>query len=304
RIRRMSATIESEADFARMKGDRGKYDDVLGLMEKMKETKLRDEEAKQYRHVPSFLSPRFWGREDALNAIEQVLAPTKASTRLKSFALYGMGGVGKTQIALQYAQRHRGLYKVILWVAADNVINMGQTFRDIAKLLRLSQTEQGLQDTNGCMLKVKGFLTDTSDPWLLIFDNADNLEVLRHAWPTNGEGSILLTTRDPSAVHSPASHGFQVVPFDDTEGSEVLLHLVGLDSSASPNREKAIAITKALGGLPLALTQISGFIVQRKMPLEGFLPLYKRNASKIDARKTGISDYEHTLSTVWDMSLR
>jgi hypothetical protein len=143
-----------------------------------------------------------------------------------------------------------------------------------------------------------------ADPWLLMFDNADNLEVLRHAWPTNGEGSVLLTTRDASAIHSPASKGFQVVPFNETDGSEVLLSLVGLDSNSELNREKAIAITKTLGGLPLALTQIGGFIVQRKLPLENFLPLYERNASKIDTRKTGISDYEYTLGTVWEMSMK
>ena len=140
-------------------------------------------------------------------------------------------------------------------------------------------------------------------PWLLIFDNADDLEVLRHVWPANGQGSILLTTRDASATHSPASAGFHVQPFDDAAGSEVLLNLVGLDPNSTVNQEKAISITRTLGGLPLALNQISGFIVQRKLPLQDFLPLYERNSTKIDARKTGISDYEHTLSTVWEMSL-
>lgn len=84
----------------------------------------------------------------------------------------------------------------------------------------------------------------------------------------------------------------------------MLLNLLGHDYASTSNREKAVEITKALGGLPLALTQIGGFIVQRKLPLRDFLPLYERNASKIDARKTSISDYEHTLSTVWEMSMK
>lgn len=127
--------------------------------------------------------------------------------------------------------------------------------------------------------------------------------MLRHVWPANSQGSVLVTTRDASAVHSPASNGFQVLPFDDTTGSEVLLNLLGLESSSSANREKAKAVTETLGGLPLALSQISGFIVQRKLPLQDFLPLYQRHAAKIDARKTGVDDYEHTLSTVWEMSM-
>ncbi|KAF2017327.1 TPR-like protein [Aaosphaeria arxii CBS 175.79] len=304
RIRRLSTTVENEADFARMKRDHGKYDEVLGLMERFKDVKLEMDGPKRYQNIPSTLNSRFWGREDVLDALQKALSPEQKSHQLKTFALYGMGGVGKTQIALQYANRHRDLYKTILWVSADNVINMGQSFREIAKLLGLSQTEQEIQDTQGCMLKVKNWLSEASDPWILIFDNADNLDVLRHAWPTNGAGSVLLTTRDANAVHTPASKGFHVQPFDVAAGSEVLLSLVGLDYSSTSNREKAIEITKALGGLPLALTQIGGFIVQRKLPLRDFLPLYERNASRIDSRKTSISDYEHTLSTVWEMSMK
>ena len=161
RIRRLSTTVESEADLARMKRDRGKYEEVLGLMEKFNETKLKEDETRRHHYVPSTLSPRFWGRDDALNAIEEALSPEQKSHQLRTFALYGMGGAGKTQIALQYANRHRELYQAILWVTADNVINMSQSFREIAKLLRLSQTEQEIQDTNGCMLKVKNWLNET-----------------------------------------------------------------------------------------------------------------------------------------------
>jgi hypothetical protein len=160
RIRRLSGTVESEAEFARMRRDQGKYEEVLGLVEKFKDTKLKEDESKRHHYLPSTLSSRFWGRQDALNAIEEALDPGKKSHLLRSFALYGMGGVGKTQIALQYASRYREAYKTILWVAADNVINMGQSFREIANLLSLAQTEQEMQDTQGCMLKVKNWLTE------------------------------------------------------------------------------------------------------------------------------------------------
>jgi len=118
-----------------------------------------------------------------------------------------------------------------------------------------------------------------------------------------GRGSVLITTRDASAVHSPASAGYHVQPFDNITGSEALLNIVGLDPTSSTNQENAKEITTTLGGLPLALNQIGGFIVQRKLPLQDFLPLYQRNSAKIDARKTDISSYEHTLSTVWEMSM-
>lgn len=122
-------------------------------------------------------------------------------------------------------------------------------------------------------------------------------------WPGNANGSVIITSRDFNAAHSPASAGYHVQPFDDSTGSEVLLKLLGLDPTLELHHGKATEISQALGGLPLAINQIGGFIIQRKLPLQDFLPLYERNSAKIDLRKTGLSDYEHTISTVWEISL-
>ena len=103
---------------------------------------------------------------------------------------------------------------------------------------------------------------------------------------------------------SKAADGFQIQPFGNTEGADMLLKLTHLDPHSSSNQELGKAIAHALGGLPLALNQIAGFINQRKIPLRDFLPLYQRNADRIDAKKTGITDYEHSLGTVWEMSLK
>lgn len=139
--------------------------------------------------------------------------------------------------------------------------------------------------------------------WLVIFDNADDLEVLRAVWPGNSNGSVIITSRDFNAAHSPASAGYHVQPFDDFIGSKVLLKLIGLDPTLEINHSKATEISQALGGLPLAINQIGGFIIQRKLPLQDFLPLYERNSNKINSKKTGLSDYEHTISTVWELAL-
>ncbi|KAJ9137354.1 TPR-like protein [Coniochaeta hoffmannii] len=306
RIKRLSSTVETEAEAIRMKHDMGKYGDVLELMESLRETNLKDDgkvdSGAICHHIPSDLSPRFWGREDALNEIEKVLEPGTRPHSLRVFTLSGIGGVGKTQIARQYVSRHRNQYPTIMWIGADNVINIGQSFRDVAKKIGLIQSEQEMQDTAAATLKVKNWLAETSHAWLFVFDNADDIAVLKHVWPANGQGAIIVTTRDANAASSISSEGYHVRPFDEKLGSEFLLHIVGLDASASANMEKASEITQALGGLPLALNQIGGFIVQRRLKLREFLPLYERNSSKIDSRKIGLSSYEHTLSTVWEMS--
>lgn len=88
----------------------------------------------------------------------------------------------------------------------------------------------------------------------------------------------------------------------DDDGSKMLLKALELDHTSPDDEQHAFAISKTFGGLPLALTQIGGFIKQRKMSLKEFLPLYERYSAKIDARKVPGSDYEHTLSTVWNVS--
>jgi Cdc6-like AAA superfamily ATPase len=149
-----------EAESVRMRHERSKYNEVLDLMEILKETKIRNNKVTHYHYIPSELSPRFWSREDALEAIEKVLGTDEKPRFLKTFALYGMGGVGKTQIALHYANKNRENYETILWVVADNVISTSQSFREIAKLLGLSQSDQEMQDTAAATLKVKNWLTD------------------------------------------------------------------------------------------------------------------------------------------------
>jgi hypothetical protein len=160
RIRRLSSTVEMEAESTRMRQERAKYHEVLDVMETLKEAKIRNNDAIHYHHIPSELSPKFWGRDDALKAIHEALRQDEKSQSLKTFALYGMGGVGKTQIALQYANRNREHYEAIMWVVADSVISMGQSFMEIAKLLGLAQSDQEMQDTAAAMLNVKRWMTD------------------------------------------------------------------------------------------------------------------------------------------------
>ena len=162
RIKRMSSTIEKEADLARLRIDDVKYKEVLDLMESLKKTKVRDDEdAVRCYHVPSTLNPRFWGRKQAFTAIKEALDPERSNGSLKAFALYGMGGAGKTQIALQYANSSRDTYSAILWVSAESTISMGQSFRGIAQGLGIVKSDDEIQDAVAAILKVKNWLTET-----------------------------------------------------------------------------------------------------------------------------------------------
>lgn len=338
RLKHMSSVVESEADLAKMRMETEKYSEVLQLLKGLKVGKSNDEAVVHCYHIPASMSPRFWGRDEALSIVKAALDPGETVESLKSFAIYGMGGVGKTQLALHYANSSKKEYDAVLWISADNTLSIEQSFRDVAQALGLVHTDEEAKDALSATLRVKHWLAEAGESifygnynysteanieasfvdcwvpdttltisagrrWLIIFDNADDLEVLRRAWPANAYGSVLLTTRDFNAAHSPANAGLHLQPFDDKMGSDVLLRLLGLDKEASSSQTDAEEINNALGGLPLALDQIAGFITQRRIRLRDFLPLYERNAAKIDSKKTGLTEYDHTLSTVWEMSL-
>jgi hypothetical protein len=91
-------------------------------------------------------------------------------------------------------------------------------------------------------------------------------------------------------------------PFDDETGGDFLVHLLGRDNHSEAPKDVARKISHVMGGLPLALGQIGAFINHRQMPINDFLPLYERHSARIHAKRAPKSDYEHALSTVWDIS--
>lgn len=161
-MKRLTAIVESEADQARMRAEKHKYGEVLDLMKNMKDARIEDKPATKYFAVPQEPGHRFWGREDALKSITDALETPLTMNEPKSFALYGMGGVGKTKIALRYAIESRQRYHAVFWISADNTISMGQSFRDVAIMLGLSSTEEEEQDSAAAILKVRKWLDESS----------------------------------------------------------------------------------------------------------------------------------------------
>jgi hypothetical protein len=137
----------------------------------------------------------------------------------------------------------------------------------------------------------------------VIFDNADDVSLLRHVWPANGTGSVLLTSRDFNAASIIASDGIHLRPFDDYYGALTILRLLKIENHTANQQMEARKISHTLGGLPLALDQVASFMTQRKLRLDGFWSFYEHNASKIDVRHSENSDYPLTVATVFQMAL-
>ncbi|KAH0544775.1 hypothetical protein FGG08_001142 [Glutinoglossum americanum] len=318
RLKRLSQIVETEAEAARMRLEGERHTEVLSVMKAFGDKPKKDVLPCYY--LPPSIGEKLIGRENELSQVADALDPKEGNPQRKSLAVCGMGGVGKTTIARRYANIARDRYDAVFWISADNMTKMTQNFLEVAQKLELVPGNRKTEDAVAAMAKVKSWLADTSEfpnplwttsqtntdagcRWLVVFDNADDLEILTCAWPPGISGSILLTTRDFTAGFSPAATGLTIQPFDDGVACAAFLELLGQSSPTQPNIDLAKKITHDLGGLPLALRQISGFILQQRLALKDFLPLYERNAARIHTKKAGLSDYQHTLSTVWDLAL-
>ena len=143
-----------------MRVDNQKYHEVLNLMANFHPQ--RPEAAPKITHyIPFTENPRFWGREEVLARIDAALLADPLNHTLRSFVLHGMGGVGKTQIALKYANESRVKFGCVFWISAENLVTIGQSFREIAKRLGLIRPDTETDD-NSVMLEVKQWLSSTS----------------------------------------------------------------------------------------------------------------------------------------------
>ncbi|KAF2153972.1 TPR-like protein [Myriangium duriaei CBS 260.36] len=256
--------------------------------------------------MPNGINPRFWGREEILKALSHALAPEPQQTIPKCVALHGIDGVGKTQIASQFVYRNRRLFKSIMWMQADDFRTGSDTVRSIAMSLKLIDGD-ALSDRTLGMLRLKQWLAKPNvwarngfnSPWLLIIDDAENMEFLCKIWPHTGQGSILMMARGAKETLSSGTKSIHVSPFNEDAASRVLLNYAGLSISDGNNMEEAAAIVRVSGGLPIVLGQIGTFIAQSRMPLKDFLPWYERNGSSTQDGSVGVNDMERISNCIW-----
>ena len=161
RLKRLSQLVDNEADAARMRADGERNAEILAVMHTLQANKPIHDVLPCYC-IPLGIADRFFGRAEALQQVEEVLQPGKDRGGVRSIALYGMGGVGKTQIALRYANNSRNSFDAILWISADSSIKMAQSFLEVAQRLELVSDGQDAQDSAVARLRVKTWLAQTS----------------------------------------------------------------------------------------------------------------------------------------------
>ena len=255
--------------------------------------------------IPITRNPYFTGREQLLASLNKRLSTAKKAAFIQPQALYGLGGVGKTQIAAEYVYRYSDNYTHVFWVLAATHDTLTADFVKLAELLDLSEKHE--QDQQRIVTAVKRWLT-THEGWLLILDNADDLLLAHEFLPTNHNGHILLTTRAQASGAIAAS--VEVEQLDLQEGMLLLLRWAKLldingtlDQAQPADRAAAERIVKEIEGLPLAIVQAGAYIEETGCSLEDYLSIYAANRKELLARPSQLLfEYPGTVATTWALS--
>ncbi len=228
-------------------------------------------------NVPYRRNPFFTGRNDTLSQLHSSLMKEGSAALTQIHAIRGLGGIGKTQVAIEYAYRYGHLYQSVLWARAESQEALTSDFAAIAKLLRL--TESDTKDQQRAAEAVKRWL-EALTRWLLILDNVEDMQFISDFIPLRGKGHILLTTR--MQFTGTVSHGIDIDVMGLEEGAYFLLRRAKLiDEQASfnsvPESDYASAkeLSKLMQGLPLALDQAGAYIEETECSINEYLELYK-----------------------------
>ncbi|GIF24307.1 MinD-like ATPase involved in chromosome partitioning or flagellar assembly/tetratricopeptide (TPR) repeat protein [Actinoplanes tereljensis] len=232
----------------------------------------------------------FTGRGQLLEVLRDRLAADV--TVVTPQALYGLGGVGKTQVALEYAHRFAANYDIVWWISAERPSDVRQSMADLAQLLDLPNAENVGEAWKGVLDALRRGIPYRR--WLLIFDNVDDPAEIEPYLP-QGPGHVLLTSRNLTwGGHATT---VEVGLFSRPESVALLHRRVPTMSD-----EEAESLAERLGDLPLAVEQAGAWLAATAMSVRTYQGLLDTQLPQMlsGSPPTG---YERPVAATWRLSL-
>jgi NB-ARC domain len=223
-------------------------------------------------HVADPPNPLFTGRNETLTEIHKIL-----KSKSSPVALSGVGGVGKSQIAIEYAHKYMHEYHTVMWLRAGDREILAADFASIAFLIGLDLPKAAQNNQRMQISEVKAWLShENITRWLLIFDGADDREmineILKDYVPQPCQGHVIITTRSrPTGL---IEHQWEVDPLTIDESAQFLLRRAKIAPGEEDTR-LAMLIAEKLGMFPLALEQAGAYIENTGCGLKRYLELYE-----------------------------
>ncbi|CAE6483275.1 unnamed protein product [Rhizoctonia solani] len=252
---------------------------------------------KPFRNCP-LPSTMFVGQEDALAQMDRCIFDGTEGRHV--FVLYGLGGAGKTQLALKFAQLHHSKFSEVLYIDATSASTIE------ADLASFAVSKKAGKDYRSAI----EWLASFQESWLLILNNADDTSLnLRQYFPSCSSGNILITTRNRQLIsyaQGTDSH-LQVSRMALEDGKRLLLKVSRMVWDGA-NDKIAEAIVTELGSLALAIVQAGAYICVHECGLAAYLEMYRDYRSELLEQykylPQKLDDYQWTVFTTWRVSLR
>ncbi len=257
-------------------------------------------------NIPYPRNSFFLGRDELLERLHTQLQSGQTTALSQSpQAISGLGGIGKTQIAIEYAYRYHQDYQAVLWARAETREDLIASYSVIATLLNLPEQQAGDQEIT--IAAVKAWLQKNST-WLLILDNADELDLLPPFLPPVPGGHVLLTTRAWDMRRLATRLEVETLPVE--QGALLLLRRAALlppdgtlEQASADERRLASALTTELGGLPLALDQAGAYLEATGMSLEEYQRISQTHRrTLLNERRSLVEDHPASVATTWSLS--
>jgi tetratricopeptide (TPR) repeat protein len=225
-------------------------------------------------------NPYFLGRTELLEVLREKLCASQSGSYNHRVALFGLGGIGKTQVAVEYVFKFRDTYHSIFWISAATSADLQTGFQTIGDSTRDIIVDQ--KDATSTAKAVLKWL-EKQTSWLLVLDNLDEISIVDGYLPdvgSSGNGHLLITTRNRDASGIPAQ-GLEVEVFESDDAVDLLLlRATGTKESQPEIRSVGTKIVMELGYLPLAIEHAAAFIRQSLPNISIFLEMYSKSRKR------------------------
>ncbi|WP_085983492.1 FxSxx-COOH system tetratricopeptide repeat protein [Saccharothrix espanaensis] len=240
-------------------------------------------------------NPNFTGRADLLQELERRLVRGATAAVLPE-ALHGMGGVGKSQLAIEYAYRNRTKFDLIWWIPAERSVKIVNSLVELGERLELNVgTEANVAVRQVLDVLKSGRHPKVPQNWLLVFDNADSPSGVQQYLPTGGSGRILVTSRNSQWLS--VARPLEVDVFRRSESTQLLRR-----RDPDLTEQDAGRLAEALGDLPLAIAQAAAWRVETGMSANEYLELLEEKQLELLDVTTTL-DYPRSVAAMWNLSI-
>jgi TIR domain-containing protein/tetratricopeptide repeat protein/NB-ARC domain-containing protein len=245
-------------------------------------------------NVPFHPNPFFTGRDLLLAELRTGL--DEPDVPVRRVVLTGLGGVGKTSVAMEYVYRRHPDYELVWFVNGEQPASL---LADLAALAgQLGLAAEAPQEAQ--IAALRGWL-ERHRRWLLVLDNVEDPQQLAELLPRSPTGEVIITSRTGVGWEPLAS----VLPVEVLAPADAARLLLARTGEAGPEAEAAAATLAAtLGGLPLALEQAGAYVASTgAVTLHGYAALFATRALELLRRGQPLG-YQHTVATTWSLALQ